>query len=394
MKDDKPINVLLIGNDPGDALAVRGMLAEAKGASFKLECADRLTVGLERLAQGGIDAVLLDLSLPDSQGPGTFEKAHSAAPGVATVLLTSTDDELLAMRAVQMGAQDYLVKEHIDGRLLARALRYAVERNRQARPLSDRHQVKSARVVAFVGAKGGVGTTTVALNVATSLAKGNKSVIAVELRSNRGTFSQQMRHVPTDNLSSLLALSAGQIDERQTGLRLATVRFGLRVLFGPQSINQFQGIEPEKAEALVRGLARLADYVVIDLPEVFSPAAQAAIRHCSYVGLVLDREPVSIASGKLVLEQLATWGYSRELVGAVVVNRTTSASPLPTDEMSAELGCGVLGVVTNAADICLKANVAGLPFVLTDPNSGAAAVVADVARRLIADNITNSPDSR
>src|SRR5690348_10959197 len=141
MKDDKPINVLLIGNDPGDALAVRGMLAEAKGASFKLECADRLTVGLERLAQGGIDAVLLDLSLPDSQGPGTFEKANSAAPGVATVLLTSTDDELLAVRAVQMGAQDYLVKEHIDGRLLARALRYAVERKRQARPLSDRHQV-------------------------------------------------------------------------------------------------------------------------------------------------------------------------------------------------------------------------------------------------------------
>lgn len=126
--DAKTINVLLIEDNPGDARLIQHMLAKAKGASYHLECANRLAAGLERLRQGGREVLLLDLILPDSTGLGTFARAHSEAPRVPIVVLSGLDDEELAMKAVQAGAQDYLFKGHIDSHSLSRALRHAIER--------------------------------------------------------------------------------------------------------------------------------------------------------------------------------------------------------------------------------------------------------------------------
>jgi signal transduction histidine kinase len=84
---------------------------------------------LERLVSGGIDLVLLDLGLPDSQGLDTLSKVHAQAPAVPTVVLTGLDDETLALQAVRQGAQDYLVKGDFDSKVLWRVMRYAVERH-------------------------------------------------------------------------------------------------------------------------------------------------------------------------------------------------------------------------------------------------------------------------
>ncbi len=91
---------------------------------------DRLSKGRTRLAEGGIDAVLLDLGLPDSQGLCTFENLHSSAPQVPIVILTGFKDDAQGLEAVRRGAQDYLSKARIEGPLLARALTYAVERKK------------------------------------------------------------------------------------------------------------------------------------------------------------------------------------------------------------------------------------------------------------------------
>ena len=123
-----PIMALLIEDNPGDAGLFREMLAEAQNTSFSLEYADRLSAGLERLALGGIDLLLLDLSLSDSQGLDTLVRARAQAPQTPIVVLSGLDDEALAVQAVRAGAQDYLVKGQADSRLLVRAMRYAIER--------------------------------------------------------------------------------------------------------------------------------------------------------------------------------------------------------------------------------------------------------------------------
>ena len=127
---DNLFKVLLVEDNPGDVRLIGEMLAEVKGARFELQYAGRLSTGLERLAAGGIDVVLLDLSLPDSQGLDTFARVQAQAPQVPVIVLTGLDDEALAIKAVREGAQDYLVKGQVDSHLLGRAIRYALERAR------------------------------------------------------------------------------------------------------------------------------------------------------------------------------------------------------------------------------------------------------------------------
>lgn len=126
----KHTKVLLIEDNPGDMRLVKEALTEAAGTPFELEHVNRLAAGVERLTEGGIDVVLLDLSLPDSQGLDTLCKVRARAPEVPIVVMTSLDDETIAIKAVQSGAQDYLVKGQADSNLLTRSMRYAIERHR------------------------------------------------------------------------------------------------------------------------------------------------------------------------------------------------------------------------------------------------------------------------
>jgi len=133
--NSEAIKVLLIEDNPGDARLIREMLAEVRSAIFDLECADRLSTGLERLTEGGIDVLLLDLGLPDSRGLDTLGRAYGQAPQVTIIVLTVLDDEALAVKAMREGAQDYLVKGRVDSNLLVRSIRYATERKRAEEPL-------------------------------------------------------------------------------------------------------------------------------------------------------------------------------------------------------------------------------------------------------------------
>jgi len=125
-----PITVLLVEDNPGDARLILELLGEVQTQAFDLERVERLDHALTRLSRTGVDVVLLDLGLPDSQGLETFMRARRGAPDEPIVVISGLDDERLALEAVRSGAQDYLVKGRIEGHLLARVLRYAVERKR------------------------------------------------------------------------------------------------------------------------------------------------------------------------------------------------------------------------------------------------------------------------
>ena len=130
-----PLKVLLVEDNPGDACLIREMLVEVPHARFEVELADRLATGLVRIRAGDIHALLLDLGLPDSRGHDTFVAAQAEASHIPIIVLTGLGDEALALRTVQEGAQDYLVKGQVDASLLERTIRYAVERKKAERAL-------------------------------------------------------------------------------------------------------------------------------------------------------------------------------------------------------------------------------------------------------------------
>jgi sigma-B regulation protein RsbU (phosphoserine phosphatase) len=129
------IHALLIEDNPGDARLIELMLREADSESFDVRRAERLEDGLRELGTGDTDIVLSDLSLPDSQGMDTFLRLHSRAPHVPIIVLSGLNDTTVALNAVHLGAQDYLIKGQVDGQLLARAMRYAIERKRMSEQL-------------------------------------------------------------------------------------------------------------------------------------------------------------------------------------------------------------------------------------------------------------------
>jgi PAS domain S-box-containing protein len=120
--------VLLVEDDPADARLVGEMLRGVGSRSIALTHAAKLHVGLEHLRAGGFNAVLLDLTLPDSDGLDTFRRARAEAARAPIVVLTGLSDLEVASRAVREGAQDYLIKGEVDGEQLYRSIRYAVER--------------------------------------------------------------------------------------------------------------------------------------------------------------------------------------------------------------------------------------------------------------------------
>lgn len=127
---DRPISVLLVESDPQGHASLQEVFDAASHARFEVEWVRRLSDALERLSKGGIDVVLLDLDLPDSVGVNTFERTNAFAPDVPIVVLTALDDQALAMRLVQAGAQDYLLKGSVQPDILIRSLLYALERHR------------------------------------------------------------------------------------------------------------------------------------------------------------------------------------------------------------------------------------------------------------------------
>jgi PAS domain S-box-containing protein len=134
------IRILLVEDSPSDADILRQTLSQAGADRFEFTWVERLEEALERLAEQSFDVLLLDLSLPDSSGPETFRRARKAAPGMPIVVLTGAGDERVGLAAVQEGVQDYLVKGQADGRQIARAIRYAIERKQAEEQLLEQRE--------------------------------------------------------------------------------------------------------------------------------------------------------------------------------------------------------------------------------------------------------------
>ncbi len=139
--------ILHIGKSVADSMHVADVLAREGGGAFELVQAFSVAEGLERLEDGHIDVVLADLTFPDGDDTEGFQALCGEVEGVPIVIMTGLDDHDFGARMVQMGAQDYLIKSQIEGGVLLRALRHAVERHR------TETELRAARVAALDAAR-------------------------------------------------------------------------------------------------------------------------------------------------------------------------------------------------------------------------------------------------
>ncbi len=137
MSTDNNLHILLVEDNPGDAIIIKEMFHEIPKINFKISHTIRLQEGMEATQKENFDLILLDLQLPDSEGIETFNRLNEIAAEIPIIILTGLEDEEFAIEIVGEGAQDYLVKGQFGSKLLARCINYSIERKQIERKLSE-----------------------------------------------------------------------------------------------------------------------------------------------------------------------------------------------------------------------------------------------------------------
>ena len=186
----KGLTVLLIEDSADYAELVQRWLSPRGETVIALNWADSLASGLSRLGQGGVDVILLDLGLPDSSGLETFTRTRGGGPEIPVIILSEGDSESLALETIKDGAADYLVKSTCTRDLLLRAVQYALVRQKNTAKSITGPSSEQTTIIEVIGVKGGMGTTTVACNLAAELRlQTGKNVLLADLDTQAGSVS-------------------------------------------------------------------------------------------------------------------------------------------------------------------------------------------------------------
>jgi pilus assembly protein CpaE len=332
---------------------------------------ERPSTACARLGGGGVDAVILHAAARDPDAMGTIAMLRAAALEIPVLAVCDAGDDAGGAAAVRAGAVAYLPLPRCGSELAGLLEAIAGSRPRSVPASSLPPPSAPGKVLALAGAKGGVGTTTLALNAAFVLARDFR-VVLVELRPPLGTLCHHFKtRRSMRNLSNLLGGDPAAIGLPKVEACLWTCAGlpGLRVLFGPQSADPPYELSPEHTRAVIDALAQLADYVVVDLPGWLSAANRAAVQRADLLALALDRDPLSLASAKALLEAYEHWNATPQLAGAVVVNRLAFAVPVELEEAESQLGIPLFGAIPADPELCIAARQAHTPLVEFDPES-------------------------
>jgi Flp pilus assembly CpaE family ATPase len=352
------VRLLLIEDDPGDAGLVREMLSGAQGARFSVEWVQALLPGMVRLRRGEIDMVLLDLSLPDSQGLEALTALRSCAPDLPVVILTGLEDALLAHEAVRCGAQDYLIKGELSSGALARILSYAMLRHRkQTAALRSESQAKLGKMVGFLGAKGGVGTTTVACHFSLELKRRSSvRVLLADLDVAGGSVGFLMKAELEHTLQEV-ASNLDRLDENYWNKIVVAGPEGLDILLSQDSLPLAEQANAEKVRQVFEFTQSIYPWIVMDLGRL-NPFAASLAPDLSDLFLTATLNVANLYEVKRLVLRLTEAGLNRSRIH-LIVTQTPKNPDLSPEELGKMVGLPVDAVLPECRSELWEAYTSG-----------------------------------
>lgn len=337
--------VLLVEDNAVNALLVQKMLSSVENPVFRVTHADTLVKALELASRERFDVALVDLNLPDSNGLETFLAIQRTAPHLATVVLSGCDSDEIALKAVELGAQDYLPKQQVNASNLVRTLHYSVLRSRKH---ADDRPGHSASVFAFLGSKGGVGTTTLACHMARELKRQTgEDVLLTGLDASAAGVGYLMKvssqYTPGDAAQNLHRLDA----DLWKGM-VSTTADGVDVM-PPAGAAQFTGqVENDQIHQAVRFARGQYKNVVLDLG-VMNPLSLSMLEEATQVYVVASEELPALWEAGRVLGRMTQFGYGSDRL-RLLVNFKKRRGGLSPAELEKALGHEVYATVAEARD--------------------------------------------
>jgi Flp pilus assembly CpaE family ATPase len=331
------VRVLLIEDNPDYAELVQQWLASAgDDAKFDLSWTDTLAGGLNRIAQGDMDVILLDLGLPDSHGMETYAAVKARALGVPTIILSAADSESLAIEMVHHGAQDYLVKGSCTADALVRAVRFAIARHSVQARTTRAEAIDQTRFLGVVGAKGGVGSTTVACTLLRRQTNQKVLLVDLDVSTSFGAFLMGVhpQFSMLDAISNLHRLDF-------TCWKSIVSDAGSDLDMIPLTTEYCTDPAPDDIRKVLTSIQPHYQWIVLDFGRL-NGVFMALVDRLSDILIVTSPTLPSLYGSKRVVDEMTRAGVDRERL-RLIVNQAEDTLALSGNELQMVFGIPVFG---------------------------------------------------
>lgn len=366
---------ILVVDDDINALKLIGYTLHKEG--YEIIAAQSGQEALAKAQEERPQLVILDIMMPHMDGYEVCRRLR-ATPQTAqlpVIMLTAKGQVEDKVAGFEAGADDYLTKPVIPAELVAR-VKALLLRSAYTAPAR-------AKSIALIGAKGGVGVTTLAVNLAVTLAQLDKDVILLDLQPYSGAVALQLGVSPVNTLANLLEREPTALSQRVVEDSLIRHPSGISMLPAAQGPQSVRGeITLPHLEAVLSNLETVAQYLVLDMGSQLSPPAQQVLRKCNQVILVTEPDRIALTLAQRALDSLQALDVKGSRIGIVVVNRTRSASTPTRSTIESTLGSELLSLFTPAPELFAQAAVEGMPVAWAQQTSLQADMFRELAQRI------------
>lgn len=368
---------ILIVDDDIDSLKLIGLMLQRQG--YEISAANAGGQAISKAQSDAPDLIILDVMMPDMDGYEVCRRLR-ADPNTQTIPIimftakTLVDDKVTGFEA---GADDYLTKPTHPAELASRVKAVLARSAAQRRTASD-----NGLMIGCIGAKGGVGTTTLAANVAAVLGQKEPTILA-DIRPGQGSLGLALGMGRASGMSNLLAKPAAEINNRTIESELVAHTSGLRLLLCSIRPKEAQlNVNPDTAALILKNTRSLARNVVVDLGAGLTRQNARLVKDLDQVAIVVEPYRVALNMAREMLKELEAAGLGRGRTNVVLINRTASTLQVPWQEAEQIINHEMLAIISPAAELAFQASEAGFPMVLFQPTSIVATQMNKVGEEL------------
>jgi CheY-like chemotaxis protein len=380
---------ILIIDDDIETLKLVGLMLQREG--YEISAASTGEQGLQKAFAEQPDVILLDVMMPQMDGYEVTRRLRKSPPTQATPILMFTakaqlDDKVTGF---EVGADDYLTKPTRPAELQAHVralLSRAVPRTASqvdAAPQAQREP--RGHTVALLAARGGLGVSTIASNLAAAFLTGtHEEVILAELTPGKGTLGMDLGTPNARGLNELLAGTPAEITREKVEALLVSHGSGMRLLLASENPRDVSLIGQTKQYELVFScLASLAQFVVLDLGSGLAPFSEKILPLCDDRIVVTEGSPNTISHTRVLLAEIAALGIDPADITVVLNNRIRTEAQRPWPEVQQDLGHAIAATITPAPEMLIAAARRQTPAVISQPTNVTAQQLLKLADQIV-----------
>jgi len=363
---------ILIIDDDLDTLRLVGLMLQRQG--YQISAATNGQQGLDKAFDEDPDLILLDIMMPDMDGYEVTRRLRRNPSTMETPILmftakTQLDDKVIGF---EVGANDYLTKPTHPSELQARVKTLLSRASDKKDATPPAREEKHGYTIGVLGARGGLGATSVAVNMAASLhARTHSEVLLAELLPGQGALALDLGVEGNRGLTDLLSIgNLNEITGEQVQECLVEHPSGLKLFLSSDRPRDMHLINQlANYEAIIKRLAGLARFLTLDMGVGLQPFAEKILPMCDEVVVVIEGNPNTVVHAKALITDIAALGIAKNCIRVVLNNRVRTDTQLPTSQVQAKLEHEILTTLTPAPELFAQATRMQTPAVLCQPES-------------------------